>query len=423
MMPRVLIRAHSARRDVAPLALFQKILERMRCSVMLTSGGSFTRALRFWKPHVAIVGTFGNAKNIKSVAPKTKIIVLDQEGIRNPKNRHAIQIMAQPELVANVDLGLFWGEKIIQEFEEIAPHLDRRNLHVVGYPKLDLVKYLPERFKTSKNNHSLGVVCRFPNINPYNAQVLIRTLPNPDNVEKNIAQIQAFVAMIKVLRVILERTDYKISIRPHPQEQSDSYKQYIRLWFGKEKEDRISIDESIDFAAWAAAQRVLLSPSSTSFLEAYILRVPVINLDAIATTFEYNRGYASVVAEWQEGCLLPKNMDELCEILEEEHSAFLPCISIEKQLESYCDGNSKESACLRAARLTKKLLVEHEHSFQLHWPKAFVDFLDGISFRRNMRKDSLHHNFNYRRGYHHIPPHFDEMADTILAESIVDRAT
>ena len=386
---------------------------------MLTNGGSFTTTLRLWKPHVAIVGTFGNAENVKSVAPTTKVILLDQEGIRNPKNRHAVQLVDRPGMVANVDLGLFWGEKIIQEFEEIAPQLDRRHLHVVGYPKLDLVRYLPERFKTGKNNRSLGVVCRFPNVNPYNAQVLIRTLPNPGHMEKIIAQMQGFVAMVKVLRVILDRTDYKISIRPHPQEQIDSYTQYIRHWFGREKEDRISVDESIDFAVWAAGQRALISPSSTSFLEAYLLRVPVINLDAIAETLDYNRGYAPVIGEWQGSCLLPKNIDELCKILEEGPPPLLPCAAIEKQLEDYCDGNSKESACFRAARLTKKLLVGNNYSFQLHCPKALVNLWDECSFRLNMSRDSLHHNFNYRCGYHHIPSHFDEMADRILAESMV----
>ena len=419
MKHRVLIRVHSARRDAAPLALFQKILERMRCSVLLANGGSFTTALRLWRPHVAIVGTFGKAESAKAVAPTTKVIVLDQEGIRNPKNRHADQLMGRPERLAKVDLGLFWGRKIIQEFEEVAPQLDRRHLHVVGNPKLDLVRYLPERFKTGKESRSLGVVCRFNNVNPYEAQSLIHTLPNPGNIEKNIAQMQGFVAMTKVLGMVLERTDYKISIRPHPQEQSDSYKQYIRHWFGRGNEDRISVDESIDFAAWAAAQRVLISPSSTSFLEAYILGVPVINLDVIANTFEYNRGYAPVVAEWQEGCILPRDIEELCKILEEGPPPLPSCAFIEKQLEDYCDGNSKESACLRAARLTKKLLVEHNHSFQLHCPKALVDLWDGISFRRNMRRDSLHHNFNYRRDYHPNPPHFDEMAAQILEESRV----
>ena len=317
MKYRVLVRVHTARRDAAPLAFFQRVLERMGCSVRLVSGNSFPAWLRLWKPHAVVVGTFGQGEESKKVAPWTKVIVFDQEGFKNPGMTHAEQVMRVSATLDNIDLVLVWGKKILQEFEELAPQLKRSHFHVVGNPKLDLVRFLPDHLKSKHLKMSVGVVCRFPTLNDYEGRAMIRTLPNPGNVGRVVMQVRSFGATIDVVRAILANTDFNISLRPHPQEQIESYKEYLLKWFDESDWPRVSVDESLDFPVWAANQRALLSPSSTSFLEAYLLGVPVINLDSIADTVDQNRNHAPVVGEWQNGGIIPKDKGDVCRLLNE----------------------------------------------------------------------------------------------------------
>ena len=422
MKYRVLIRAHTLRRDVAPLVLFQKVLERMGCVVLIAGTRDFNWTLSLWKPHVTVLANLGIAKRVKDTHPAGRVMFLDAEGFHAPGKSNAEYWAQNPENYEVLDLAMVWGRRIIDEVREFAPNLDLSKLHVVGNPKFDLLRYLPDRLKSYNSKPSIGVVCRFHNLNDYEGRSTIRTLPNPGNLERVLVQVRSFGATIDVIRAILARTDYGVSLRPHPSEQVESYQMYKSSWFMKKDLTRISVDDTIDFSAWAVGQRALLSPSSTSFLEAYLLGVPVINLDKIADTIDQNRHYAPVVGEWQNGGVMPKDVDEVCRLLNEGLPKLPRIKAIETQLNEYCDWQSKMSSCFRAATLTTQLLKESKFRTMFHWPTKWVDLRDAISFKRAMLQNPLHHNFNYRRGHHEVPAHYDEMVDRILAESTMDHS-
>jgi len=203
--------------------------------------------------------------------PVTKVVYFDGEGFQVPGVSNAEYWASHPESFEYLDLALVWGKQIIKECQECAGNLDFSKLHVVGNPKLDLVRYLPDRFKSKGTTRSIGIVCRFPNLNDYEGRMPLRTLANPGNLEKVFVQMKGFVTIVEVVRKLLRQTNFQVSFRPHPSEQIESYKSYIPKWIEKTDASRVSVDESMDFPAWAAGQRVLLSPSSTSFLEAYLL--------------------------------------------------------------------------------------------------------------------------------------------------------
>ena len=416
MKYRILVRVHTARRDAAPLAFYQRILERMGCSVRLVSGSFFPTWLQLWKPHAVVVGTFGQGEEAKKVAPWVKVIVYDQEGFKNPGMTHAEQLVRASYTLDNMDLILVWGKKILEEFKKFAPQLKRSHIHVVGNPKLDLVRFLPEHLKTTHTKASVGVVCRFPTLNDYEGRSLLRTLPNPGNVDRVVVQVRSFGATIDVVRAILAHTECHISFRPHPGEQIESYQEYLSKWFDEGDLQRVSVDPSLDFPAWAVKQQALLSPSSTSFLEAYLLGIPVINLDRIADTVDENRNYAPVVEEWQSGGIVPENVSEVCRLLNEGIPKPSRIAAIETQLNEYCDWQSNQSACFRAATLTIQLLKGANLHTMLPWPTGLVNLRNSMSFKRAMSQNPLYHNFSYQQGYHEIPMHYDEMADKVLAE-------
>lgn len=414
--PRIVIRAFTCRRDVASAELLARILRRFNCDVLVTAVRDFERTLRLWKPHIAIVNTPGQSLRVKTVAPHVATVWLDGEGFRPDFSSHAQTLSKRIDLFQAADLILFWGKAVRDELQETLAGEDLSKVHVVGYPKLDLVRYLPERMNMSRQSRSVGFVTRFHNLNDFLGHMVIRRVLNPGNLDRVQIQLQYFSSMLKAIKEILRKTDLKVEIRPHPSEQVESYRAYIPEWFGAHAQ-RVTVDHSIDFASWAARQRVLVSPSSTSFLEAYLLGIPVVNLDQIAGVYEYHRNYAPVVGGWQSAAVMPDTLDELCKMVDAGLPPPARSDEIEKQLIDYCDFDSDVSSCYRIARLTVEHFQKTTFWPRVHWPRSIVDLRDRVSFWRQMRRNPLHQNFSYRRGYHEIPLHFDEMADRIMQES------
>jgi len=412
---RVVIRAFTCRRDVAPLALFAKILEREGCEVIIAGVRNFRTTIKIWKPHAVVINTMGNALEVAKYSPGSKIVYLDGEGFQVPGKGNADYWAENPLQFEMLDLAMVWGKKIVEECHEVAPSMDFSKLHVVGNPKLDLVRFLPEAQKTKSKKKSVGAVCRFPTINDHQGYMPVRTLPNEGNLERVIIQCKAFVALINAIEAILENTDLNVSIRPHPNEQLETYYRFIKPRFGEKFKDRIEIDDSLVFPEWAAQQAALLSPTSTSFLESTLLGVPVVNLDYLSDSVEFNKEYAPVCEEWQAGGLMPENLDQLCQILNSDLQTPQVDAAVEAQLRDYCDWYSGESACKNAADLVVELLKKDCPKMGIGWPTFLVKLRDGISFYRAMRENPLHHNFNYKEKFHKIPKYYDQIVDRIIS--------
>ena len=47
-----------------------------------------------------------------------------------------------------------------------------------------------------------------------------------------------------------------------------------------------------------------------------------------------------------------------------------------------------------------------------------LEAIDFVSFRRAMRKNDMHANFDYKAGHHTIPPHYDTIVDNILNQHL-----
>jgi len=289
-------------------------------------------------------------------------------------------------------------------------------VHVVGNPNFDLIKYMPERIKYDPGSKSIGVVMRFLSINDHAGRPTIQFLPNEGNLEDTIAQCKDFSGIINAIRMLLEKTDFTFEIRPHPLEQIESYKQYIRQWFGAKNAHRVTVDERVSFSQFAVRHRALLSPTTTSFMKAYLLKVPVINMDILCGTVDHNLE-VKLGDEWVSASLRPRNNDELVELL----TTGLPKVeeneAIEQQLVEYCDYYGTESACHRAASVIAGMAKDADKPKGVRLPAWLLDVLDGFSFRQAMRMNPLHHNMNYRRGFHKPPDNLEEMVSAILEES------
>jgi len=415
---RVVIRAFTNRRDVAPMELLKKLLERRGCEVMLANTRNFERILKYWKPHAIVVNTISSVM-VKERYPDCKVIFFSGEGFHGPNDPHIAIWKENPQYFENMDMGLLWGDAIKKECDEgFINGEDVSKLHVVGNPKLDLVRFFPEKLKID-NKKSIGIICRFPKLNDHLGRSAMHFLGTEFQLEEALVQARSATTTINVIKEILEKTDFNVSIRPHPHEQVETYIDYINHWFGKKYSSRVEVDDSLFIPKWIAEQRAIISPTSTSYLEAYIQNVPVINIDYLSDILSYNKDYIAFTKEWQEAALLPKSFDELISLLHDDEALEVKSDPvIEDQLDKYCSGGEDNSACLNAAQLIIHFLNKAKPEDKKHLPYSVVDFMDEISFRRNMRWNKLHHNFCYRRNYHKIPKYVDSIVDNIEENAI-----
>ena len=300
---RVVIRAFTLRRDVASAYLLKRLLERKGCDVIIACSRNFVRILRFWRPHAVVINTVSQIERCAEIVPGTRIVFWPGEGAKDLRVSDAMMLSDQPKVYDMVDLYLLWGHTGERQYQELLPDKDHRAVVVCGNPKLDLVKFNPGLADAPASPKTIGFVGRFHHINRFNGVPTIYSLQLLNRREGVIWQVETFSCMISLIYRILDETDSRISIRPHPLEAPDGYSFMNKGPFM----GRVEIDESLDMAAWAAQQSVIIAPSSTSLYEPYLLGVPIINMDGIHGNIETIQRLEPAAANLQEICHIPTN--------------------------------------------------------------------------------------------------------------------
>ena len=145
--------------------------------------------------------------------------------------------------------------------------------------------------------------------------------------------------MHKAINLILENTDYNISIRPHPHETLDPYYKYVLPSFNKFK-NRIEVDVNLFIPEWIASQKYIVSTTTTTFVESYVMKTPMINLDFISSHRIHNGvGIGGVIAASCDRCVISsKNFDDFIKLVKKRLSVKKDK-KIERQLEKNCNFN------------------------------------------------------------------------------------
>ena len=243
-------------------------------------------ALKFWKPDAVVVHTLKSGETALKLL-HIKLFFLDAEGFKPEDKCHAV-IFSKQKNNTKVFKISFWGNQILKEFKKIAPELDVPNIRIVGNLKFDLARYFRNE-NIKSNDIKTIVLTRFHMLNNHFGRPVTFLLDNPEKHKHVDTQIKSFLILINTLKDILKNTDFKISIRVHPFESVDGYKNNVKRWFGEENLSRFEIDESLDFSYWASKQKVVISPTSNAITECYLLGIPVINIDKIAGVAKFNK--------------------------------------------------------------------------------------------------------------------------------------
>ena len=415
MSRRIIIRAHTARRDTASSVLVARALQRAGFEVFVCSVRNLHWVVKYWKPHVIIVQTTGAAAQARELDREARIVFLDAEGIQPEDNSWATFWSKNPDYYDVLDRALLWGPHLVEEMSRLMGNQDLSKVRVVGSPKFDLLGYVRDNLMPETPSLSVGIVGRYPSINNHEGRPTIRGLHSKSNVEFTVSSCHAYHVQHQIMRRLLDETEYSISLRPHPLENIDNYHRYVIPSLGKQHAHRLSIDDRLDVAEWMSEQRALVSPTSTSYIEAFQLGVPFIIVDGISGMYEYNAGYADVCREWLESAFVPKTLEAAINLIIEAPTLDTSSPIMDNQLAQHCGLPSTEPATSRIVNAIVELLDEQPASLRkgLAAPERLLRLVDEFAFRRAMRRNPMHANFHYKKGFHQPPTYIDAVLDQV----------
>ena len=286
---------------------------------------------------------------------------------------------------------------------------------IVGNPKLDLARYLKNSNITFKKK-TIGVATRFQVLNNHIGKPLIFSLATPGKYSFTDVQIKSFITLINIIKSIIEKTDFDISIRVHPFESVKGYQENLERWFGKNNLHRFQVDESLDFSEWVVKQKVVITPTTTALTECYLLGVPIINIDKIAEVVDYNKNSDKVVDDWFNGAYIPSTISECLKLLKKNLKVKKSNV-IDEMLKNYCNWQNNEyvskiSSDFILEELNRSKLKSNNFFFPLFIVREFISQLD----RYRVFKNPLYKNFNYLSYLHKTPMIYKKIKEHIYKD-------
>ncbi|MBD22925.1 MAG: hypothetical protein CL572_04610 [Alphaproteobacteria bacterium] len=414
MKNRILIRAFTARRDVMSSLVLKKILEKKKCEVIVSSIRQFEMAIKLWKPNLIIINVPSLVKYVKNISQGSLVALIPGEGAEQDEFSFASQWKKfNKEHRECADLIFLWGKGSYDECKKKIPDFCGSKYIVVGNPKLDSVKY---QKKNNKKNNVIGMACRFPTINQHSGlpYAMISLQPNVPVTSQNLTltSVYSFKTMMEAIKVILEKTDKNISIRPHPLEAIETYYEHVIGFFDQKFRSRISIDKSLCLAEWLNNIDIMVSSTSTSIVEAELLKKPIISLDKISKTTKLNSQESSYSPFLQGCCLIPKNFSEFLLFLNKKKKKIInkKFFSFLKEFHGW---PFKQSSNYLIAHEIKKILNKNIKKKIFFLPKFLIELVDLYLFYREMKKNRLHWNCNYHHKSYPTPNYLNSMIQSI----------
>jgi surface carbohydrate biosynthesis protein len=303
MKPIALIHIDALRREYSSVWLLSKYLERNGFKVILSSRSSTTYLLKLFTPNLLILShpfTITNKLLEKLRKKGTKIIITEVEGI--VRVEHDISA-TYPEYIKfdNFDIVYVWNQWS-KDWLKKNRSLGSCKVEVSGCIRNDLIKFID----SSRKDDRIGIIGRYELINSFDSRHNFENLRYMEqrHIERWHVDLDSFLVVRDLTKYLLSK-GYKVSFRPHPNENVKSY-QILKDFFG----DGFEINEGFDYYEWLGTLDKVVGTVSSAFLEPYLAEIPTICIDSL---FDY-KGPPNL-EEWRkltrEGSYLPKNSKEL----------------------------------------------------------------------------------------------------------------
>ena len=413
LKPKILLRVTSVRREAGYCILLKALFEKYGFDVFLSCTRNIDFALKFWRPDIVILGNFNGIERVKKICPDAFFVYLETEGFLINDTDRADDSFRNLANLKLYDLILLWGDVQVEGYKKYKDKINTNNIHAIGNPKMDVIRYLPlEKIRNGKK--TIGFITRFSPINHHEGVPVLRNLQKKPQLDYSIHCLKSYNVLHRAITYILDNTNYSVSIRPHPNESIDTYYKYVLPSFKKFK-NRIEIDDNLFISEWIFNQKYIVSTSTTTFIESYVMKTPMINLDFIACTDDYSKAYSELMSEWINASFLPKSLNELVELVKKK-SIVNSDKSIEKQLKKNCNFNKNSSALHNCVKILKKTYKRNK--LKLGIPLFLLEVYDTNLFKRIIKKNPNHKNFSYGKSFHKPPSYLNDFVSKILKNDL-----
>ena len=421
MKTKILLYAFTARRDVATSLVLKALLERNSCEVVISSRRNLSVFLRFWQPHIVVMNVYlqsvKTADFIHSLSPKSLLVSWPGEGAEPLKNSHELLLYKQDSMQhREFARFLLWGRHQHRYTQRLFGW-DPDRFKICGNPRLDLVKFLPKNIEKT----TFGILGRFESINRHTWAPVIRALNKCTESEYHatLLQCRQFLIAAEVSETLILRDDtLNASWRPHPLESIEGYNKLRTVY---PFNNRLWIDESLAITDWLARQIFVLTPSSTTFLETYLLRVPVINLDSLVEgAIESQRARNHVTTMGAGMAFTPRSIEQIIEKVENSLDSLTPQSdpTIDAHLDQFHNWDSPKSAIACAAQEILALAedgrsrAQRARGSKFGAPRFAVELIDRAIYYKNF--DVHHKNYSYCPWIHKPSEFHDAIVSGIL---------
>ena len=164
---------------------------------------------------------------------------------------------------------------------------------------------------------------------------------------------------------------------------------------------------------------MIVAPSSQSFYEAYVLGVPVINVDPLTGNADRIREINPNASLSQKVSYTPGSYDETLDLLKGDLARLPPVPEIDDHLDQFHDWFAPEAATRRAVDEIVNVARSRNKGTIARMPTAVMDAWDRVSFRRVCAREPRHPNFSYHRHHHRVPEHMEQVIANIDAKNSI----
>ena len=318
----VIIHTDAVRREFAGNWVLAQALSRHGYSVSLTSRYTTERLLKIVHADIVIVShAFTlSVKQLRILKKRgTKIFVMDVEG--NYEWDDAISTTYLKNTEFNLFAGFMVWNRWTKDWLLKNRSVDEDKIHVTGSIRTSIYRHITTKKSDSKK--TIGILGRFETINIFDSRHNFSLLTKHHDQDKNMEkgkywrafklrrwkyELDLFSVCMDVIDLAI-RKGYKINIRPHPNENVESYN-IIKQYFG----ESVEIDTNHDYIDWLTNIDVLVGAISTAFSEAYLANIPIIGLNKMIDD-HYLDGYVEWTDVNEESAHCPSTIEGIDSLL------------------------------------------------------------------------------------------------------------
>lgn len=322
-----LIYCDSRKRDSTVAILIKEFLSRSKQLSFISSRRNLSKILKLITPvNIVIIGQINILYDLiysegvlKNEFYGMNIYFYPSEGYAM---EHEYRLM-YPERYDynNLKKIFFWGGGSL-DWVKRNININRNILDKTGYPRNKMAKV----YASMRNSEcmKIGFIGRFPILNDLYGvlpmQYILEEFSKDGEyqalqVSRLEAEGRTVPIMLRIMKYIVEETNYRIGFRPHPNEDRRTYN-ILKEIFGS----KIEISEEVDVAEYMAGCDKIVGLASSSYIDASLVGVPIICIDKLSNVISETEKYEPALKLIYDVAYLPETFDELKVLIKKDIS-------------------------------------------------------------------------------------------------------